>query len=213
MKCPNCGAESTGRFCSYCGSELPKKEPSIHIEHKETIINNYNKENPKTYGSIYAEEQMREQAREEIARKKAYERQRQQSKNLLISCLIIAGVFLFIWYKVSSWWNGLFDDGVDPIVVGSSEYNSVIDIDDNSDFVNNVLDNDEEKWYRITCVVDHNSDHNINSIKYGKDEKYFWIEMEDGLGLPEMEGQTVTFVGYLDFYDSYHFVFTHCIIE
>ncbi len=37
MKCPNCGAESTGAFCSFCGSELPK--PSVNI------INNY-------YGSI-----------------------------------------------------------------------------------------------------------------------------------------------------------------
>ena len=41
MKCPNCGAEVTGRFCSYCGSEIPKKDHDIHIEHKETIINNY----------------------------------------------------------------------------------------------------------------------------------------------------------------------------
>ena len=33
MKCPNCGAESTGRFCSFCGSEMPQQPV--------TIINNY----------------------------------------------------------------------------------------------------------------------------------------------------------------------------
>lgn len=26
MKCPNCNAEVTGRFCSYCGSEMPKEK-------------------------------------------------------------------------------------------------------------------------------------------------------------------------------------------
>ena len=26
MKCPNCGAEAGGRFCSYCGSELPRTD-------------------------------------------------------------------------------------------------------------------------------------------------------------------------------------------
>lgn len=45
MKCPNCNAEVVGRFCSYCGSELPKKEPNIHIEHNETIYNNYGNQN------------------------------------------------------------------------------------------------------------------------------------------------------------------------
>lgn len=29
MKCPNCSAEVIGRFCPYCGSEMPK-EKDIH---------------------------------------------------------------------------------------------------------------------------------------------------------------------------------------
>ncbi len=29
MKCPNCGAEITGRFCSYCGSEAPSQPTHI----------------------------------------------------------------------------------------------------------------------------------------------------------------------------------------
>lgn len=33
MKCPNCGAETSGAFCSFCGSELPKE--GVHI------VNNY----------------------------------------------------------------------------------------------------------------------------------------------------------------------------
>lgn len=35
MKCPNCGAESQGKFCEYCGSEMPQEKPNI------TITNNY----------------------------------------------------------------------------------------------------------------------------------------------------------------------------
>lgn len=46
MKCPNCNAEVIGRFCSYCGSELPQ-ESSVNIKgNQNTVITNnfYNKE-------------------------------------------------------------------------------------------------------------------------------------------------------------------------
>ncbi len=33
MKCPNCGAEVTGAFCTYCGSEMPRQPINI--------VNNY----------------------------------------------------------------------------------------------------------------------------------------------------------------------------
>ena len=33
MKCPNCGAEQTGTFCTYCGTEMPKQPVNI--------VNNY----------------------------------------------------------------------------------------------------------------------------------------------------------------------------
>ncbi len=68
MKCPYCGAEVTGRFCSYCGSELPKKEPNVHIEHNETIINNFDASKELDSNSIYQEEKLRAEAREKIAR-------------------------------------------------------------------------------------------------------------------------------------------------
>ena len=42
MKCPNCGAEVTTRFCEYCGSEQPRQEPSV------TIINNYYTDAPQS---------------------------------------------------------------------------------------------------------------------------------------------------------------------
>ncbi len=41
MKCPNCNGESIGKFCPYCGSEMPERKPSIQIEHNKTIINNF----------------------------------------------------------------------------------------------------------------------------------------------------------------------------
>ena len=35
MKCPNCGEESNGSFCSFCGSKMPEQQPNI------SITNNY----------------------------------------------------------------------------------------------------------------------------------------------------------------------------
>jgi len=31
MKCINCGGESTGKFCMFCGSEMPENQPSVNI--------------------------------------------------------------------------------------------------------------------------------------------------------------------------------------
>ncbi len=204
MKCPYCGAEVTGRFCSYCGSELPKKEPNVHIEHNETIINNYSKQKPKTYGTIYQEEQMRDKAREEIARKKTYEENRKKEKSCLVNLCIWIAIIIFVCWKVSSWWNGLFDDGIEPIVVGSEEYQSVINIDDNLSFANKASEKDEDKWYRITCAIDENRDDSLSSIEYGVDDKYFYGRMEEGWELEELEeGVSITFVGHLDTVSSY----------
>ena len=29
MKCPSCGAETQGKFCEYCGSEMPQEKPQV----------------------------------------------------------------------------------------------------------------------------------------------------------------------------------------
>ena len=29
MKCPSCGAETKGKFCEYCGSEMPQEKPNV----------------------------------------------------------------------------------------------------------------------------------------------------------------------------------------
>ena len=31
MKCPNCGAETKGKFCEYCGSEMPQEKVTVNI--------------------------------------------------------------------------------------------------------------------------------------------------------------------------------------
>lgn len=31
MKCPSCGAETQGKFCEYCGSEMPKEKSTVNI--------------------------------------------------------------------------------------------------------------------------------------------------------------------------------------
>lgn len=46
MKCKSCGAESSGRYCDYCGSELPTRESNA--VNNTTIINNFNVEPAKT---------------------------------------------------------------------------------------------------------------------------------------------------------------------
>lgn len=43
MKCPNCGAEGKGKFCEYCGCEMPRVAPETvnNDNSNTTIINNY----------------------------------------------------------------------------------------------------------------------------------------------------------------------------
>lgn len=41
MKCPNCNGESGGKFCQFCGSEMPYQGPDTVInDNRTTIINN-----------------------------------------------------------------------------------------------------------------------------------------------------------------------------
>ena len=43
MKCKNCGAEANGRFCEYCGSEMPHPEnPHINVTNNYYYNNNPN---------------------------------------------------------------------------------------------------------------------------------------------------------------------------
>lgn len=44
MRCPSCGAETQGKFCEYCGSEMPKEKSTVNI------TNNY-------YGGAAPQEQ------------------------------------------------------------------------------------------------------------------------------------------------------------
>ena len=45
MKCPNCGAEVTTKFCEYCGSEMPKENATIYI------TNNYYGSTPQVHNN------------------------------------------------------------------------------------------------------------------------------------------------------------------
>ena len=46
MKCPNCGADSSGKFCEYCGSELPYNGP-------QSVQNSYKTENVTHVTNVY----------------------------------------------------------------------------------------------------------------------------------------------------------------
>lgn len=42
MQCPRCGAEAKGKFCEYCGCELPRTAPeNVNYSNSQTVINNY----------------------------------------------------------------------------------------------------------------------------------------------------------------------------
>lgn len=214
MKCPYCGAEVTGRFCSYCGSELPQEKPNIHIEHKETIINNYDSNKEPDYDRIYEEERMRQDAKDRILQEKLEEQRKIETQGCLVKVIIFLLFVGFIWYKVSMWWSGLFDDGVKPMKIGSEEYNEIINIDDNNYWADNADENDEDKWYRVTCLIDSNSDSSIDSVEYGSSGKYFYFSMEDNIELGEMgENTQVTVVGYLRTTGSGRLYFSHCILN
>lgn len=80
MKCPNCNAEVTGKFCEYCGSEMTKEQNQQNITGQNvTVINNYYNENLK-------EELIEENPEEELL---------PESKLGLISLILSILGFLF----------------------------------------------------------------------------------------------------------------------
>lgn len=234
MKCVNCGAEVTGRFCSYCGSEIPQKETNINIKQNGNIVNNYNYGNvtAKSYEEIYEEEKMREVAREKIIKAKQLEEKRKKeeherfiekqlevqraeqerkSSNSMIIWIVVFGI---LFWRISSWWNGLFDDGIKPMKIGSEQYNSVITIEDNVIFCDGLNENYEGKWYRITFPVNRNYEDSIYSNDYGINNKYYYCEMEENIKLEEIKKDTfITVIGHLDRSESRRVYFSHCIIE
>lgn len=69
MKCPSCGAEVRGRFCDYCGSEMPQENGTINIVNNyygDSVVQGYNRSNsnavrcPKCGGSriVFRREQI-----------------------------------------------------------------------------------------------------------------------------------------------------------
>ena len=54
MQCPKCGAQVNGKFCEYCGSELPKNQPNTINSNNShtTVINNYYRTETPPYHNI-----------------------------------------------------------------------------------------------------------------------------------------------------------------
>lgn len=47
MKCNSCGAESRGRYCDYCGSEMPKQVEPVKAPTVINVTNHYYNQEPK----------------------------------------------------------------------------------------------------------------------------------------------------------------------
>ncbi len=213
MKCPNCEAEVVGKFCSYCGSELPKKEPNIHIEHNETIINNYGGNQKPNYDAIYEEEKMRARARGRIVAEAKAEADRQSAKATLIGFLVFAVIVVFVYLKISSWWDGITEDGIEPITKTSVEYENAIDINNNKDFFETFSDDKKDKWYRMSGTIENVSEHSFY-IYVDEENNHFSIYLEDNInGNDFKEGQILTIVGHLSHGSINMIYFDHCIID
>lgn len=65
MKCPNCNAEVTGRFCEYCGGEVEREKNTQNISGQNiTVINNYyntNSQNEQMEDEIEDDEDLEEE--------------------------------------------------------------------------------------------------------------------------------------------------------
>jgi hypothetical protein len=54
MVCPHCGAQVSGRFCEYCGSEMPQEKTVKNVNtSKRTVINNYYMDAPRPTNQNY----------------------------------------------------------------------------------------------------------------------------------------------------------------
>lgn len=243
MKCPNCGAESNGRYCSYCGSEMPVNGNQININHNEKIshtntTNNYYDSREKTYDDIYEEEKMRANARNRLNS----EAQASQAKGCLITFLIFIGIIAFIWWKITSWWDGVLDNGrkktdeyvksqqieagevtesesgdVDDNIVMPRETDEIIDLDDYVSFWENYSDEDEHKWYRTNVRVYSISNDNTITARDGLPEgatAFLMFEFNSDVDLSNIrEGDSIQVVGFSSMKIMKSLTFEHCYIE
>lgn len=239
MKCPNCNAEVTGRFCSYCGSELPRKEPNIHIEHNETIINNYRKDKPE-YDDIYEEEKTREMAREKIKQEKIDFENKKKSQGCLVTIAIFAFVVFFLYFKITNWWNDIMESGheetekyvaskqkeyenmaesesenAEDNIIAPRESDEIFTLENNVEFWENYSNDDMNRWYKITGRISSiNGD--IIELRDGLPDNFTAMIVcyfNEGEDLSQFrEGDTITFIGFSGnkLWDS--LMMEHCFI-
>ena len=99
MKCEKCGAESTDKFCPYCGSEMPYSGPNT------VIINNYYNGEPNT-----SEEDMIHRS---YTKKRVYYSSKRKSVALLLCIFLgIVGAHYFYVGKVGKGILFLFTGGL-----------------------------------------------------------------------------------------------------
>lgn len=92
MKCPNCGAEVTGRFCSYCGSEMPKEQTSTTFN-GNVVINNY-------YGTLQDENTVKINSKLEDNYAQAKSEIKNNEKNVATIWIVLSFIFIYplgIW--------------------------------------------------------------------------------------------------------------------
>ena len=99
MKCENCGAESTDKFCPYCGSEMPYSGPNT------VIINNYyNGDSNKSEDDTF---------RRSSTKKRVYYSSKRKSVALLLCIFLgIVGAHYFYVGKVGKGILFLFTGGL-----------------------------------------------------------------------------------------------------
>ncbi|MDE7446170.1 MAG: zinc ribbon domain-containing protein [Lachnospiraceae bacterium] len=92
MKCPNCNAEVTGKFCSYCGSEMPKEQTTTTFN-GNVVINNY-------YGKYQDQEPANIYDKPENNYAQAESEMKCNEKNIATIWIILSFIFIYplgIW--------------------------------------------------------------------------------------------------------------------
>ncbi|MEE0420015.1 MAG: TM2 domain-containing protein [Lachnospiraceae bacterium] len=96
MQCPRCGAEAKGKFCEYCGCELPRTAPeNVNYSSSQTVINNYYQAPPAYSGQQTQDQYVYQPPQQSESRVRSYSYKSRTIALILCVCLGYLGGHYF----------------------------------------------------------------------------------------------------------------------